>query len=177
MRPKRRAHRPEKLNLRRKRVFPRFRSNATSLNRSGVIRNHSAKKLPCQSSFGSSQIRSCSSGLGPTCGRSLPRSQRKTRKIKIAFARSVAVAPNRRLKFEKRGQHFIGFHNETPGVLSLCSHNPKLSALVIRTRRSGGALQNVSTSSELVKIAGFREISLEVFWRASARDQKLFAPL
>jgi hypothetical protein len=40
---------------------------------------------------------------------------------------------NRRLKFQKCGGHLIGVHNEAPGVLALCGHNPKLSALVIRT--------------------------------------------
>jgi hypothetical protein len=33
----------------------------------------------------------------------------------------------------KRSQHFIWAHNKAAGVLSLFSHNPKLSAIVIRT--------------------------------------------
>jgi hypothetical protein len=43
------------------------------------------------------------------------------------------LTPNRRLKFEKRSEHFIGLHNKTPGIATLCGHNPKLSALVIGT--------------------------------------------
>jgi hypothetical protein len=43
----------------------------------------------------------------------------------------VGRAPDTRdrsLGFEKRGQLFIRTHNEAPGVLTLCGHNPKLSA-------------------------------------------------
>jgi hypothetical protein len=40
---------------------------------------------------------------------------------------------NRGLYFQKCSGHLIGVHNKAPGILALCSHNPKLSALVIRT--------------------------------------------
>jgi hypothetical protein len=40
---------------------------------------------------------------------------------------------NRRLQFQKCGEHFIGVHYEAPDVLALCGHNPKLSLALIRT--------------------------------------------
>jgi hypothetical protein len=39
---------------------------------------------------------------------------------------------NRCVQYQKCCGHFIGVHNKPPGILALCGHNPKLSALVIR---------------------------------------------
>jgi hypothetical protein len=38
-----------------------------------------------------------------------------------------------RFQFQKRSQNFIGAHNKPPIVLTLCGHDPKLSALVVST--------------------------------------------
>ena len=40
---------------------------------------------------------------------------------------------NRRFQFRKCAEHLIGVHDKTSGILSFSSHNPKWSALVIRT--------------------------------------------
>jgi hypothetical protein len=39
----------------------------------------------------------------------------------------------RGFKFQKRSQLLIRTHNKASAVLTLCGHNPKLSAIVIRT--------------------------------------------
>ena len=46
---------------------------------------------------------------------------------------SATVTMNRRLYFQKCSEHVMGVHNNAPGILTLCGHNPKLSAFVIRT--------------------------------------------
>jgi hypothetical protein len=38
-----------------------------------------------------------------------------------------------RFQFQKRSQNFIGAHNKPPIVITLCGHDPKLSALVVST--------------------------------------------
>jgi hypothetical protein len=38
----------------------------------------------------------------------------------------------RPLQLHKGSQYLIRVHNKAPGVLTLCGHNPELSALVIR---------------------------------------------
>jgi len=40
---------------------------------------------------------------------------------------------NRRFQFRKCAEHLIGVHDKTSGMLSFSSHNPKWSALVVRT--------------------------------------------
>lgn len=51
------------------------------------------------------------------------------------ISRKLSILPlNGRFDFQKRGDHFIGMHDETSGIATLCGHNPKLPSLVIRTR-------------------------------------------
>src|SRR6516165_7179215 len=45
----------------------------------------------------------------------------------------LATNVNRRFEFQKRSQLFFRSHNKASAVLTLCGHNPKLSAFVIRT--------------------------------------------
>ncbi len=42
------------------------------------------------------------------------------------------ATPNRRFQFEKRGQLFIGAHNETLSVVAMCVCNPDRSPLRIK---------------------------------------------
>jgi hypothetical protein len=55
----------------------------------------------------------------------------------VSSDQAVAVTPcrgsDRRLQFHKRRQFLIRPHNKASAVLTLCGHNPKLSALAIRT--------------------------------------------
>jgi hypothetical protein len=53
---------------------------------------------------------------------------------------------NRRFQFHKRSQLFIRTHNKASNVLALCGHNPKSSALVMRTGDTAATPSGVAGS-------------------------------